>query len=89
LWTRTTKSGDLAKTAFQRDWNEFHTFKSVNSPWKKFGQKYRLPVETLSGPRIEDEYAKYKVMQNVLIESKVILDANLDHELEYELSKLK
>lgn len=91
IWTRTTKSGEQAKTAFQREWHEFHTFRSVNSPWKKFGPKYRLPLDPKfgSGPRIEDEYAKDRVINNVLIESKPILDANLDHELEYELSKLR
>lgn len=89
LWVRPTKAGDEARTAFQREWHEYYTFKSRFSPWKQFGPKYRLPVETLTGPRIEDEYASPRVLNNVLIETKPVLDANLDHELQYELSRLK
>ena len=89
IWNRPTKSGDEARTVFQREWHEWHSFRSRFSPWKKFGAKYRLPLETLNGPRIEDEYAKDRVINNVQLEAKARLDANLEHELEYELSKLR
>ena len=82
-------SQGTANTAFQREWHSYHTFRSVNSPWKKFGPKYRLPVETLTGPRIEDEFAKDRVIKSVEIEAKGRIDANMAHELDYELSKLK
>jgi hypothetical protein len=88
LWTRNTKAGEEAKTAFQRDWHEFHTKASPQLPWKKFGAKYRLPLETLSGPRVEDEFAKDRVIKTVEIEAKGRIDTNMAHELDYELSKL-
>jgi len=89
IWSRATKSGDEAKTAFQREWHEFKTFRSVFSPWKKFGPKYRLEIETLSGPRIEDEFAKDRVIKSVEIEARGRVDTNLNHELDYELSRLR
>ena len=89
IWERTTKSGNEAKTAFQREWHEWRSFRSRFSPWKKFGPKYILPLETLNGPRIEDEYAKDRVISSVQLEAKARLDQNLAHELDYELSKLK
>lgn len=100
LWTRFKKPGlsinpetgaligDIAQTAFQREWHDYHTFRSRFSPWKKFGPKYRLPVETLSGPRIEDEYAKDRVMNPVLIETKAELDRRLNEELEIAFKAL-
>jgi hypothetical protein len=75
-------------TAFERDWHEFHTKASPQLPWKKFGWKYRLPLETKTGPRIEDEFAKDRVIKSVEIEAKGRIDTNMAHELDYELSKL-
>ena len=100
LWSRgagpfkmNTESGgisqDTAKTAFEREWHDYHTFRSVFSPWKKFGAKYRLPLEERRGPRIEYEFAKDRVLKSVEIEAKGRIDANIAHELDYELSKLK
>jgi hypothetical protein len=73
---------------FERQWHDYHTFRSYLSPWKKIGNKYRLPLETLSGPRVEDEFAKDRVIKSVEIEAKGRIDTNMAHELDYELSKL-
>jgi hypothetical protein len=82
-------SENSASTMFERQWHDYHTFRSYMSPWKKFGPKYRLPLETMTGPRIEDEFAKDRVIKSVEIEAKGRIDANMAHELDYELSKLR
>lgn len=94
LWNRTTKSGNEAKTAFERDAPPYHTFRSRFSPWKKIfpekpAVKGKRRLKTLTGPRIEDEFAKDRVINAVQLEAKARLDQNLEHELEYELSRLK
>jgi hypothetical protein len=94
IWTRSTKSGDEASTAFQREWDKYRTFRSYLSPWPKIfpGSKPLHPgrtVETLASLRIEDEFAKDRVIKSVEIEAKGRIDANMAHELDYELSKLR
>jgi len=105
IWTRAagdfkmnTQSGSLsqdnASTVFQRQWHEYHTFRSYLSPWPKIfpGKNPLHPgrrVETLASLRIEDEFAKDRVIKSVEIEAKGRIDANMAHELDYELSKLK
>ena len=103
LWTRpagsfrvNTASGgisqDTARTAFERDAPPYHTFRSRFSPWKRIfperpavAGKRRL--KTLTGPRIEDELDKDRVMNSVMIEAQGRIDTNMDHELEYILSR--
>lgn len=87
-------SQDTAKTAFQREWHEWRSFRSYLSPWPKIfpGEKPLHPgrrVETLASLRIEDEFAKDRVINSVEIEAKGRIDANMAHELDYELSRLK
>lgn len=89
IYSRKTKGGLDAATAMEREWHDYHTKASPRLPWKKFSPKYRLPVEVLTGPRIEDEYAKAPVLAEVQNKAKTRLDGNLSHELDYELSKLK
>lgn len=89
IWHRKTKAGADAATAMEREWHDFHTKASPRLPWKKFGSKYRVPVEILTGPRIEDEYAKPNVLSEVETKARARLDGNLAHELDYALSKLK
>ena len=92
LWIRPTKAGDEAKTAFERKF-----FRSPASAWRptpqNIGFLFKLPetarqVETLNGPRIEDEYAKPAVLTAVqkLADERYL--KNLDSELKYELQKL-
>jgi hypothetical protein len=70
VWTRVTKSGDVAVTAFQRAWTGARTSSSNKLPWKKFypGNKpahERRKVETLRGPRIEDILGKPEILSGV------------------------
>ena len=46
-----------------------------------------MPLERKTGPRIEDEFAKDRVIKSVEIEAKGRIDANMAHELDYELEQ--
>lgn len=89
LWNRTTKSGDLASTAFERDYGGTRTKASPLLPWKKMGEKYRHDLITLTGPRIEDILAKPAVLGPLEKSGGERLTDNVNRELEYILSKHK
>jgi hypothetical protein len=49
----------------------------------------RLPVKELFGPRIPDYLGdKGPIMQRVLVKADERLHKNIEHELNYEMSKL-
>jgi len=50
--------------------------------------EYRWPVKRLTGPRIEDELGKPSVIGAVMAHANERLDVILEHELNYELSRL-
>lgn len=87
LWNRSTRSGEEAATAFQRAWEGARTSASPMLPWKRMSPRYRLPVETLTGPRIEDVLSKPVVLTNLETLGGDRLERNVDHELEYILSR--
>lgn len=90
LWTRTTKSGDTASTAFQRAWTGPRTSASTSLPWKRMDPKYRKldPKKgTLTGPRIEDILGKPDVIQYLQAAAGERLSKNINDQLEYILSR--
>jgi hypothetical protein len=53
-----------------------------------YGKQWRLPIERMAGPRIEDILAKpavYKIIETHAVET---LQKNIDSQLAYELSKI-
>jgi len=58
-------------------------------PYATLPDKYRYPLERLTGPRIEDEYAKPKVLDPTIQYANYSLGTNLESQLDYELSKLR
>lgn len=91
VWVRPTKAGGTAKTAFQR----LH-YQSPASSWRfspstrgfigKLSARDR-EVETLTGPRIEDEYAKPQVLKAVQDSADKRFQDNLKSQVDYELQK--
>ena len=57
---------------------KFPVGKKSKAPWPSFGDKYRMPAERLTGPRIEDIFAKNKVMEPVMIQANHLFLANVD-----------
>lgn len=93
IWERTSKSGDLARTAFQRAYRGPRTSASRLLPWKKMypgkPAHERREVETLQGPRIEDILAKPEVIGPIERSGADSLTENINNELERILSKHK
>ena len=56
---------------------KFPTGKKSGAPWARFDKKYRMPVERLTGPRIEDIFAKDKVMEPVTTQANHIFLQNV------------
>lgn len=91
VWVRPTKAGGTAKTAFQRA-----HYTSPASSWRftpstrgfigKLSAKDR-EVETLTGPRIEDEYAKPKVLTAVQKLGDKRFQTNLKSQIDLELQR--
>lgn len=57
---------------------KFPVGKKSSAPWPKFGDKYRMPAERLTGPRIEDIFAKEKVLDPVMTQANHLFLANVD-----------
>lgn len=90
IWERSTKSGSTAKTAFWRAEVMGRPYVKTR-PYAylaKTGVIKRLPIETLTGPRIEDIYARPTVIDNVLIFGGNRYAENVQYYLDYEFSKL-
>lgn len=91
VWVRPTKAGGTAKTAFQR-----LRYQSPASTWRfspatrgfigKLSAEDR-EVETLTGPRIEDEYAKPKVLKAVQTLGDKRFQDNLKSQIDLELQR--
>lgn len=61
--------------------SRFTTGKPVRVPWQQFGTIYRLPLERLTGPRIEDIFAQPKVLDPVTIQANHLFLANVDTQI--------
>ncbi len=57
-------------------------------PYGILPKKYRLPVDRLTGPRIEDELGKDRTLNEVQADADRRFTQNLERELNFELSKL-
>ncbi|MEN6375584.1 MAG: phage tail protein [Smithella sp.] len=83
----TMKSGH--KGVFWREWHG-GAKKPVNPKmtYSALPRQYRLKIKELYGPRVPDIMSNEPVMKNVLSKAGVRLHGNLQHETDYELSKL-
>lgn len=64
--------------------------KNVNyAALAKMGVIESLPIDQLYGPRITDEYAKGPVLAVVQAKADEVYTKNLEHELDYELSRVR
>lgn len=70
FWRKTRMSG-----------TRFPTGKPVRAPWPMFGTLYRLPVERLTGPRIEDIFAQPKVLDPVTIQANHLFLSHVDTQI--------
>ncbi len=57
---------------------KFLTGKISNAAWVNFGDRYRMPAERLTGPRIEDIFAQPKVMEPLSIQANHLFLKNID-----------
>ncbi len=88
IWERTTRSGDSAETVMQRKWHAFQRPKR-NISYGALPKRFKLPIQALSGPSPESQMARPEIMQRLLQAAGDRLVKELDHELNYELSKLQ
>lgn len=62
-------------------WRQYDGPRKPVMPNKKYGilpKEYRLPLERKTGPRIEDIFAKNKVMEPVTIQANTLFLSNVD-----------
>lgn len=60
---------------------KFPVGRKSSAAWPMFGEKYRIPVERLTGPRIEDIFAKEKIMDPVTIQANHLFLTNVDSKI--------
>jgi len=77
------------KGVFSRKKPPYKTRASNKLPWKRFGKKYRLPLEEQFGPRIPGIFAKDKVIEPVLKKAGDRIKKELNRRLIFEMSKYK
>lgn len=84
-----TKNGDSSKIAVQRQYHITGGTKPFKPsvPYARLPKEKRFPLDTLTGPRIEDEFAKPNVLKRVQDGADARFVANLKSELNYELIK--
>lgn len=97
LWSRTTKSGSTAKTAFWRSRIYKRPYRR-NFPYGRAAHEFPPMkgtkevggpgLETLTGPRIEDIYSRSQLLDKVLKFSGDKYIENVNRNFTYELSKL-
>jgi len=56
----------------------FQAGKKSSAPWPKFGDKYRLQIHRMTGPRIEDIFANPRVFDPVLIQMNFLYLKNME-----------
>ncbi len=77
------------KGVFWRDWHGTKKPKNSKIRYGTLPRKFRLPMSERFGPRVPDILSNQPVMDAVLKKASDRLHTNINHELEYELSKLK
>lgn len=60
----------------------FVTGKKHRAPWPKFGAQYTSPVERLTGPRIEDFFAKPSIFDPVSIQASHVFARNVEKKVD-------
>ena len=83
----TMKSGH--KDVWWRKSYESSAGRPVKKPWKKFGRKYRLPIEKIWGPHIVTILQNEPTMGNVLKMAGERVEKAFEQEINFELSKLR
>jgi len=58
-------------------------------PYAKLPERFRLPIEEMFSLRITDEYGKEAILGQVMQRAGEVYQSNFEHELDYELSRLK
>lgn len=81
-------SGSGAPQVFWRRWEGTRAKIRPGFSYARLPQRYKYPLERLTGPRIEDEYSKDKVINPVMKYAGERFVINLDAQVKYELSKL-
>ena len=76
-----------SQQAFWRKWTGTRTAVKPGMKYGRLPEKYRHPLERLTGPRIEDIYSKPEVIGAVITKAGVKLHERLDHEANYLLSQ--
>lgn len=56
--------------------------KKTNINWRNVAPKFKLPVERLTGPRIEDIFAKPKVLDPVTIQAQHVYLLNVENKID-------
>ena len=83
----TMKSGHTG--VFWREWHEFRMpNKAKQPPWKKLPRKYRLKIHELFTTSLPEAVGDKLPMDTILADAGDNLYKNIEHELNYELSKL-
>ena len=86
---KTATFGSITRThVFWRKYSGPRSKPRVGFSYGALPRKYRLPVERLIGPRIQDIFDEPKVMKPVMKMADDRLAVNLQRELNFELSKL-
>jgi len=78
-----------AENVFWRTYTGPRAKPRIGFAYAKMPRAYRFPIERLTGPRIQDIYADPPIFNGVIQKAGDRMKSNLDHELSYELSKLK
>jgi hypothetical protein len=91
VMTNTSKRGETSehKGVFWRKWHS-GSKKPVNPQmtYAALPRQYRLKIKELYGPRVPDIMSNEPVMKNVLSKAGLRLHNNLQHETDYEFSKI-
>lgn len=74
---------------FWRDWHGARKTKKSAIHYGALPRKYRFPMSERFGPRVPDILGNESVMEKVLTKSADRLHKSIEHELNFELSKLK
>lgn len=89
LLTQKRTDQSTYKNVYMRSWKGSRTGGSAYGYyWGDYRYSIKYPLERLTGPRIEDIFGQKEVLAAVEKKADVRLQKNLDHELDYFMSKL-
>jgi len=76
------------KGIFSRKKPPYRTNRSPKLPWKRFPRKFRLEIHEQFGPRVPDIMENAEVINPILQKAWDRLLRELNHQIDFELSKL-